>query len=85
MANTDPMGKLDLLSSVLEKGATRRAFHSDPWKTLAEVGIDRPADLNDPFHALVDALAEMSFEELSVVGRFGDGIRQMIGPLELLF
>ena len=85
MPITDAMAKLDRLSSVLEKGATRRAFHTNPWKALTEADIARDPNENDSFNVLVDTLAEMSFEELSVVGRFGDGIRGVIGPLELVF
>lgn len=85
METTDPLGRLDMLSSVLERGSTRRAFHSDPWKTLTEVGLVRPSDPDDPFARLVDSLADMSYEELTLIGRFGLGIRDVLGPLELLF
>ncbi len=81
----DPFYSLDRLTTVMEKGANRRAFLSDPWKTLAVAGIEQPADPEDPFSRLVDTLAEMSFEELTLIGRFGDGIRETIGPSELLF
>jgi hypothetical protein len=76
---------LDRLATVMEKGATRRAFLSDPWKTLAVAGIEQPADPEDPFSRLVDTLAEMSFEELTLIGRFGEGIHETIGHLDLLF
>lgn len=84
MESSDLMARLDSLSSVMENASTRRAFLSNPWEALKEVGIERP-DPEDPFHVLVDSLAEMSFEELSVIGRFGDGIRGVLGPVELLF
>lgn len=84
MESTDPMALLDTLSVVMEKASTRRAFLSDPWETLGEAGINRPAP-NDPFYALVDTLAEMSFEELTLIGRFGTGIRGVLGPARLLF
>ncbi len=85
MPITDPMGRLDRLTTVMERASTRRAFVSDPWRTLAEVDIERPTDPDDPFNLLVDSLAEMSFEELGVIGRFGEGIRGVMGPVELLF
>lgn len=85
MESSNLMATLDSITSVMESASTRRAFLSDPWKALREVGIERPADPDDPFHVLVDSLAEMSFEELSVIGRFGDGIRGVLGPVELLF
>ena len=85
MPITDPMGRLDRLTTVMERASTRRAFVSDPWRTLAEVDIERSTDPDDPFNLLVDSLAEMSFEELGVIGRFGEGIRGVMGPVELLF
>lgn len=85
MESSNLMATLDSISSVMENASTRRAFLSDPWEALRKVGIERPLDPDDPFHVLVDSLAEMSFEELSVIGRFGDGIRGVLGPVELLF
>lgn len=85
MAITDPMGRLDRLSTVMENASSRRAFLSDPWKALVEADIDRPTDPDDPFCDLVDSLAEMSFDELGLIGRFGDGIRGVLGPVDLLF
>ena len=81
---TDPMGKLDLLSTVLEKATTRRTFLSDPWKTLNEAGIERSPDAQE-FNALVETLAGMSFEELTLIGRFGEGIHSVLGPARMLF
>jgi len=52
---------------------------------LTEVGLVRPSDPDDPFARLVDSLADMSYEELTLIGRFGLGIRDVLGPLELLF
>ena len=86
MGATEPMDRLDRLSTVMEKASTRRAFLSDPWKTLEEgAQIERPQDPDDPFNMLVDTLAEMSFEELTLIGRFGSGIHAVLGPAELLF
>ena len=85
MGATDPMTRLDRLSTVMEKASTRRAFLSDPWKTLEEADIERPQDSDDTFNALVDTLAEMSFEELTLIGRFGSGIHAVLGPVDLLF
>ena len=85
MENKDPMALLDSLSDVMEKASTRRAFLSNPWATLKhEANIDPPAP-NEPFYALVNTLAEMSFEELTLIGRFGTGIRGVLGPARLLF
>ena len=85
MPISDPMGRLDRLTTVMERASTRRAFLSDPWLALTQAGIERPTDADDPFNVLVDSLAEMSFEELGLIGRFGEGIRGVLGPVELLF
>ena len=85
MPITHPMARLDRLTTVMERASTRRAFVSDPWRTLEEVDIERPNDPDDPFNLLVDSLADMSFEELGLIGRFGEGIRGVLGPVELLF
>ena len=86
MPITDPMARLDTLTTVMERASTRRAVLSNPWKTLTkDADIERPADPDDPFNLLVDSLAEMSFEELGLIGRFGKGIRGVLGPAELLF
>ncbi len=85
MPLTDPFGRLDRITTVMERASTRRAFLTDPWKTLVEADIERPTDPDDPFNLLVDSLAEMSFEELGLIGRFGEGIHAVLGPAELLF
>jgi len=82
---TDPLERLYRLSTVLEEGSTRLAFLNDPWEALGEADIVRPMNIDDPFSVLVETLAEMSSEELAVIGRFGDGVKNVLEPSGLLF
>ena len=72
---------LDRLTRIIEQPSTRRAFLADPWGTL---DMDEPAT-GDPRHVIVDTLADMSFEELRLVARFGFGIHGVLGEIEMIF
>jgi hypothetical protein len=71
--------------NVLAKTAVRKSFAADPIGTLQGAGID-PSSVPEEF---LNVLADMSYEELTVVSRvtdsmIDDGISIRTGP-ELLF
>lgn len=62
------LDQLDAVLRVIHRPALRRSFLSDPEGTLREHGVD----LTVFPESLVDVLADMSYEELSVVARLYD-------------
>lgn len=76
MSNTDPdpdLAALATLLQMLEHASFRRAFVSNPQAALTQ------HDVGGVGQHLLNVLAELSYEELSLIGHVGSELRAMLG------
>ncbi|HEX2027347.1 MAG TPA: hypothetical protein VHF25_05050 [Nitriliruptorales bacterium] len=67
-ASPEIMDQLDAVLKTINRPALRRSFLSDPERILKEQGVDLEVFPRE----LIDVLADMSYDELSVVARLYD-------------
>jgi len=76
MSNPEPnpdLANLAVLLQLLEGAAFRRAFLSDPGAALATNNVGAVGQ------QLLDVLADLTYEELRLIGNVGSELRVMLG------